>query len=99
MCRVLEVSTSGYHASLKRPLSWRAVVDELLMARVELAFEASSGTYGSPRVQRELQAEGLPVSRKRVARLMRGKDLVARQKRRRGVSTTTRIIPIRLRRT
>jgi putative transposase len=88
MCRVLEVSTSGYYASRKRPPSWHALIDEVLMARVRIAHHDSGGTYGAPRVRQELQAEGLPVSTKRVARLMRADGLVARRLSGRRVSTT-----------
>jgi transposase InsO family protein len=88
MCRVLEVAPSGYYASLKRPPSWHALIDELLMARVRIIHAESGATYGAPRVQRELQAEGLPASTKRVARLMREEDLVARPAKRPRVSTT-----------
>jgi putative transposase len=88
MCRVLEVSTSGYYASLKRPPSWHAVVDEVLMAHVRIIHAESGETYGAPRVHRELQAEGLPASPKRVARLMREDGLVARPHKRPRVSTT-----------
>jgi len=88
MCRVLEVSPSGYYAWLKRPPSWHALIDEVLMAHVRIAHHESGETYGAPRVQRELWAEGLPVSTKRVARLMRSGGLVARQPKRRRVSTT-----------
>ncbi len=88
MCRVLEVSPSGYYASRKRPPSWHALIDELLMAHVRIAHRESGETYGAPRVHQELQAEGLPVSPKRVARLMREEGLVARQPKRRRVSTT-----------
>ncbi len=88
MCRVLEVSPSGYYAWLKRPPSWHALIDEVLMAHVRIAHHESGKTYGAPRVQRELWAEGLPVSTKRVARLMRSDGLVARQPKRRRVSTT-----------
>jgi helix-turn-helix protein len=62
MCRVLEVSPSGYYASPKRPPSWHALVDEILMARVRVIHDESGETYGAPRVHRELQAEGLPAS-------------------------------------
>jgi putative transposase len=88
MCRVLDVTPSGFYAYLKRPLCWRAVVDELLMAHVRIAFAESGETYGAPRVLRELQAAGLPTSKKRVARLMREQGLVARPKRRARVVTT-----------
>ena len=88
MCRVLEVSPSGYYASRKRPSSWHALIDEVLMARVRIIHEASNETYGAPRVHRELQAEGLPASPKRVARLMREEGLVARPRNRPRVSTT-----------
>jgi transposase InsO family protein len=88
MCRVLEVTPSGFYAYLKRPLSWRAVIDELLMAHVRIAFAESGETYGSPRVLRDLQEAGLPTSKKRVARLMRQDGLAARPKRRARVVTT-----------
>jgi transposase InsO family protein len=88
MCRVLEVSPSGYYASRKRPPSWHALIDEVLMARVRIIHEESNETYGAPRVHRELQAEGLPASPKRVARLMRAEGLVARPRKRQRVSTT-----------
>ncbi len=88
MCRVLEVSPSGYYASLKRPPSWHALIDEVLMARLRMIHRESGDTYGAPRVHRELQAEGLPASPKRVARLMREDGLVARPRQRPRVSTT-----------
>ena len=88
MCRVLEVSPSGYYAWRRRSPSVHAVADAALLARVRLTFQDSRATYGSPRVHQELQAKGIRVSPKRVARLMRTDGLVARTRRRRGVSTT-----------
>ena len=88
MCRVLEVAPSGYYASLKRPPSWHALIDEVLMARVRLIHAESGETYGAPRVHAELQAEGLPASPKRVARLMREEGLVARPRKASRVRTT-----------
>jgi transposase InsO family protein len=88
MCRVLEVSVAGFYAYLKRPLSWRAVIDELLMAHVRIAFTESGETYGAPRVLQELRETGLPTSTKRVARLMREDGLVARPRKRQRVVTT-----------
>lgn len=88
MCRVLEVSPSGYYAARKRAPSWHALIDEVLMAHVRIIHDASGETYGAPRVHQELQAEGLPASPKRVARLMREDGLVARPRKPYRITTT-----------
>ena len=88
MCRILGVSDSGFYAWRKRPPCERAIADELLMARVRIAHEASNGSYGAPRVHRDLRDTGLHVGKKRVARLMRAEGLMARPPQRSGVRTT-----------
>jgi putative transposase len=82
MCRVLAVSASGYYSSQGRPVSPRGRRDKDLSERVAAVHLASKRRYGSPRVHAELQAAGQRVGRKRVARLMRENDLVARTRRR-----------------
>lgn len=71
MCRVLELSRSGFYAWLKRAPSARVVRDMSLMKRIEAIHEDSRGTYGAPRVHAELQDENERIGKKRVARLMR----------------------------
>ena len=75
LCEVLGVSQSGYFAWRGRPACRRE-------AHLRSAFALSNGTYGSPRMTRELQDDGLKVGRRRTARLMRENGLRARQKRR-----------------
>ena len=87
MCRVLEVSPAGYYASRRRAPSARAIADERLLLNVRITHAESDGTYGAPRVQRELADQGIATSTKRVARLMRADGLAARRPRR-GVRTT-----------
>jgi putative transposase len=82
LCRVLGVSESGYFTWKDRPASRRQREDMVLLAHVRSAFTLSNGTYGSPRMTRELQDGGLAVGRRRTARLMRENGLKARQKRR-----------------
>ena len=83
MCRVLGVSRSGYYAWRKRPPSKRAQKDAMLTKKIRQIHDNSRGTYGSPRVHAALQAEGIRVGKKRVARLMKEADLrgVSRRKR------------------
>jgi len=88
MCRVLDVSVAGFYAYLKRPETWRAMIDDVLMAHVRVAFAESGETYGAPRVHHELRAAGWPTSTKRVARLMRAAGLAARPRTRGRVVTT-----------
>jgi len=89
MCRVLEVSTSGYYAWCKRSPSARAQADAALTSRMNAIHERSHETYGAPRVHAELEAEGIQVGRKRVARLMRTAGLVG-VSRRKWITTTVR---------
>lgn len=82
LCKVLGVSQSGYFAWKDRPASERQRQDMVLLAHVRSAFALSNGTYGSPRMTRELQDDGHLVARRRTARLMSENGLRARQKRR-----------------
>jgi putative transposase len=87
MCRVLEVSTSGYYAWCERRPSARAERDAQLKQRIREIHERSDGTYGRPRVHAELQEDGEAVSSKRVGRLMREEGLEGVSRRRKGVTT------------
>ena len=88
MCRVLEVSRSGFHAWARREPSARAVADAALSGRIAEIHADSLKTYGSPRVHAELRLEdGVRIGRKRVERLMRNAGLAGQLKRRRGKTT------------
>ena len=82
LCKALDVSQSGYFAWKHRRASGRERGDMVLLAHVRSAFSLSNGTYGSPRMTRELQDDGHLIGRRRTARLMRENGMKARQKRR-----------------
>jgi putative transposase len=82
LCRVVGVAASGFYAWLRRGPSQRERQDRRLAEQIAAVFAASRRTYGSPRVHAELRAEGIRVSRKRVARLMREGGLAATIRRR-----------------
>lgn len=71
MCRMLEVSRSGYYGWRDRPPSKRSRENAALTEKVREIHQRSRETYGSPRVHAELRALGTRCGRKRVARLMR----------------------------
>ena len=71
MCRVLEVSPSGFYAWRARPESARAIGDRKLLDDVRRLQSQHQGRYGSPRMHAALHAEGRGCSRGRIERLMR----------------------------
>ncbi|PYO48382.1 MAG: IS3 family transposase [Candidatus Rokuibacteriota bacterium] len=72
MCRVLEVSRSGYHAWTQRRLAPRALEDARLTERIRELHRKRRGVYGSPRIWSDLVLDdGERIGRKRVERLMR----------------------------
>ncbi len=83
MCRVLRVSHGGFYDWCARGPSRRSVESARLTALIRQSFLASDGTYGSPRVWRDLVEWNERCSENRVARLMSRARLRARLKRRR----------------
>jgi putative transposase len=76
MCRLLQISRSGFYAWLERPMSDRDRTDLALTAKIEAIHRRSRGVYGSPNIHAELADDyEIRVGRKRVARLMRGAGL------------------------
>ncbi|GHO68251.1 hypothetical protein KSC_071430 [Ktedonobacter sp. SOSP1-52] len=59
MCRVLDVSVSGYDAWCKHLPSEHSRKDAELADQVKIVFQTYRGVYGSPRVHAELQAQGI----------------------------------------
>jgi len=78
----LRVSPSGFYAWQQRPESQRAARDRQLTVLIRASHEGSRRAYGSPRVLEDLLEQGIPISRKRVARLMQAEGLKARLRKR-----------------
>jgi putative transposase len=91
LCTVLGVSASGYYAWVKRPASSRARADARLLTQIRAFHTASRGTYGGPRIHRDLRAAGVEVGRKRVARLLKQAGLQG-VSRRKWPTTTVRAV-------
>jgi putative transposase len=87
LCRMLEVSPSGYYAWCQRPPSQRHQSDVLLGERIEAIHLRSRSTYGRLRINAELLEAGIFVSGKRIARLMRERKLVGASRRKTTITT------------
>jgi transposase InsO family protein len=83
LCRVLEVSRSGYYAFEAHQPSAREVSDRNLVVAIKEVHDRHRQVYGSPRIHRDLrETAGHRVGRKRIARLMREEGIVGRSRRR-----------------
>jgi putative transposase len=87
LCRALAVSPSGFYAWQRREPSVRAKADAELSLKIHAIHEQSRATYGVPRVHAVLDASGVHVGRKRVARLMKAAGLEGVSRRRKYRST------------
>jgi putative transposase len=71
LCRVLDVSTSGYHAWCVRRPSRRATARERLKVAVQAAHRRTRQTYGAVRLHKELAADGFAASLGTIKRVRR----------------------------
>ena len=90
MCRVLEVSPSGYYAWRARPEAPRSAENRVLLGEIRRLQTRHGGRYGSPRMHAALRAEGHRCSCGRIERLMRRHPVRALAGRRFRPRTTAR---------
>jgi transposase InsO family protein len=81
-CDMFEVSRAAYYQRQKQIPSARAVSDGELVEKIRQIHDESEGSYGSPRVHKELLARGVACGRRRVRRLMVREGLEGRCKKR-----------------
>lgn len=79
MCRVLEVTPSGFYAWRNRAPSRRAIENARLVEHIRRIHAESRKTYGSPRIYKALREQGVACGRHRVSRLMRVTGVVAQR--------------------
>lgn len=75
MCKVLEVSKSGFYKWMKGIPSKQKLRREFLSKEIHNVYRASRSSYGSPRITKELNVQGIEVSQPLVAKLMRNEGL------------------------
>lgn len=90
LCRILEVTESGYYQWRKKPESARAKQNRELLDTIRIIHAESRQTYGRVRVERDLEAQGIRCNHKRVGRLMREANLRAKQTRKFKATTDSR---------
>ncbi|MCK2245510.1 MULTISPECIES: IS3 family transposase [unclassified Crossiella] len=91
MCRLLDVSRSGFYEWSRRVISAGARRRRELTETIREVFVDSGRTYGYRRVHAELERRGIRVDDEVVRRLMRAARLVPVQvKRRRGLTAANR---------
>ena len=89
MCRVLEVSRSGYYDWLDRPESDRARRHRYLLTKIRRAHIESREIYGAPRIHAELVDQGERVGKNTVAHLMRREHIQSKVHKRFVVTTAS----------
>ena len=95
LCRVLDVSRSGYYAWQTRCPSKRAQANARLEVAIQAAHVRTRQTYGPERLQAELRADGFPAGVGRIKRLRKKLGLRCTQVRRFTTTTdSTHALPV-----
>lgn len=81
-CDLLQVSRTAFYQWARHIPSARACSDAVLLAKIREVHKTSKGTYGSPRVHRQLRDGGEVCGHNRIAHLMRKNSLYGRTPRR-----------------
>jgi putative transposase len=90
MCRIFNISRSGYYGWKRRQRSVREKENEKLVYHIREAYALGRKAYGSPRITKELKTQGIACGKNRIARLMRINGIRAKMKRRYKVTTHSR---------
>lgn len=90
MCRVLDVSESGYYHHCSHVSTRRHVNDTALLTHIRAMHAKVKGEYGWPRMWKALQANCTQVSKERVRQMMKQNGIQARGKRKFVVTTDSR---------
>lgn len=75
MCQILKVSRSAYYYWINKKPSNRLIRHLDLAIAIKKVYHWSKGRYGSPRIAKELQMQGIAVSRPLVSRIMKKKNI------------------------
>ncbi len=89
MCKVFNVSTSGYYNYLKQTPSKRAQRRALLKTEIDLIYRNSRARYGSPRITKELNMQCIKASKVLVAGIMKEMGLKSIIRKRYKVTTNS----------
>ena len=90
MCRVLEVSRSGYHAFVSRAPSIRAQNNARLEVAIAAAPTRTRASYGPERLRDELRDDGFKASVSRIKRLRKKLGLRCKQVRKFKATTNSK---------
>jgi putative transposase len=90
MCDVLDINRSGYYEWKKSAFAKRTEENVKISESIAMIFQESRETYGTRRIKRALEKEGLLISRRRIGRLMRQMNLSCKTKRKFKVTTDSK---------
>lgn len=89
------ISSSSYYKWAKDPVGFWQQQNSELLVKLKAVYSMSKGRYGSPRITKELNADGIRVSRPRIARLMGRNGIKSIMKRKyRATTNSNHLYPV-----
>ena len=87
---MLGVSKSGYYKQFKKSQNQRDKDNEMLLNKIKNIFDGNKGRYGSPRIKKQLNKNGITCGKNRVSRLMSKNNIKAKRTKKFKVTTDSK---------
>ena len=81
MCSLLNIGRSSYYEWLQAEPSERSLENQRLSKKIKEIFMEGRCNYGSRRIRKILQSDGIIISRRRIGKLMKQQNLSCKTKR------------------
>lgn len=81
MCKFMKVRRSSYYEWVNNPSNDRDNQDKEVISLIKSIYQQGRGTYGTRRIKKKLLQQGIAVSRRSIARLMKEAELFCKTKR------------------
>ena len=90
MCRVLNVSKSGFYAWIKNPESKRTRENRKLVIKIKSIHKKSNNVYGSRKITRIInKTSKTPINHKRIERLMSKNNIYSKTRKKYKATTNS----------
>ena len=90
MCQIFKISRSGYYKWENKKPGNINKENDMLLKKIQIIYDDNKGCYGSPRITKQLNKDGIKCGENRIAKIMRKNNVKAKTKKRFKITTNSK---------